>query len=146
MLSLLANGDSKQRGHRQGDKIDPKERDEDNFDGGSKLFKIISQVKSPNRLCCALTRGKNRVVVFCQLVTIIGTAKTKQNKQEGGDGEGEGEGEGGEGCGGEKQRERQGYSGAGGGQGHGKLNGSFHHGHDLDTYHKTCILECFPLL
>ena len=79
---VVAHQRGQQTANQQDDNVDPNESDEeDSPDGGKSSGKVTSHVKSPNRLCCALTRGKNCVVVFCQLATIIGTAKAKQNKQ-----------------------------------------------------------------
>ena len=58
--------------------------DESEEDDGSEGFKrsgrVTSHVKSANRLCCALTRGRSCVVVVCQLSAIVSTVKSMQQK------------------------------------------------------------------
>ena len=53
-------------------------------DEGAEGFKssgrVTAHVKSPNRLCCALTRGKSCVVVVCQLTALLSTVKPSQRK------------------------------------------------------------------
>lgn len=57
---------------------------EDSEDDSPEVFKrsgrVTAHVKSPNRLCCALTRGRSCVVVVCQLAAILGTVKKSRLK------------------------------------------------------------------
>lgn len=70
------------RGEQKGVKDDGNEsEDDDGSEGFKQAGKVTGHVKSPNRLCCALTRGKDCVVVFCQLVALLGTAKSKQQRE-----------------------------------------------------------------
>ena len=43
--------------------------------------KRTAHVKSGNRLCCALSRGKSCVVLFCQVGTLFSTVKSNGNKE-----------------------------------------------------------------
>lgn len=54
--------------------------DDEGFEGFKRSGKVTAHVKSPNRLCCALTRGRSCVVVVCQLATLLSTVKDKQSK------------------------------------------------------------------
>ena len=54
--------------------------DEEGPAGLKRSGTVTSHVKSANRLCCALTRGKNCVVVVCQLSALLKTYRPKQTK------------------------------------------------------------------
>ena len=55
--------------------------EDDGSEGYRRSIRITAHVKSANRLCCALTRGKSCVVVVVgQLTALLGTVKSKQPK------------------------------------------------------------------
>ena len=56
------------------------EEDGEGFEGFKRSGKVTAHVKSPNRLCCALTRGRSCVVVVCQLTALLSTIKASQTK------------------------------------------------------------------
>ena len=62
------------------DADDSGEEKEVGVEGFKHSGKVTGHVKSPNRLCCALTRGRNCVVVVCQLTTLLSTVKASQTK------------------------------------------------------------------
>ena len=58
---------------------------ESDDDDGTEAFKkssgrVTAHVKSANRLCCALTRGRSCVVVVGQLTALLSTTKARQQK------------------------------------------------------------------
>lgn len=59
---------------------DEESEDDDGSEGFVSTGKITAHVKSANRLCCALTRGRSCVVVVCQLAALMGTSKRTQQK------------------------------------------------------------------
>ena len=66
---------------QQKGRADESESEEDEGSEGFKRSgKVTAHVKSPNRLCCALTRGRSCVVVVCQLAALLSTVKATQTK------------------------------------------------------------------
>lgn len=49
---------------------DAEDSEDDSPEGFKRSGRVTAHVKSPNRLCCALTRGRSCVVVVCQLAAI----------------------------------------------------------------------------
>lgn len=69
--------------HQRVQKPEADAEDSDNDDGSEGFIstgRVTAHVKSANRLCCALTRGRSCVVVVCQLSAIMGTVKQTQQK------------------------------------------------------------------
>lgn len=64
----------------QGAGVDSDEGDDETFEGYKRSGQVTAHVKSAHRLCCALTRGKNCVVVVCQFAALLGTVKPVQLK------------------------------------------------------------------
>lgn len=54
--------------------------EDDGSEGYRRSPRVTAHVKSANRLCCALTRGKSCVVVIGQLTALLATVKSKQPK------------------------------------------------------------------
>ena len=59
---------------------DAEDSEDDSPEGFKRSGRVTAHVKSPNRLCCALTRGRSCVVVVCQLAAILGTVKKSRLK------------------------------------------------------------------
>ena len=59
---------------------DEESEEDDGSEGYRRSTWVTTHVKSANRLCCALSRGKSCVVVVCQLTALLGTIKSKQRK------------------------------------------------------------------
>ena len=59
---------------------DAEDSEDDSPEGFKRSGGVTAHVKSANRLCCALTRGRNCVVVVCQLAAILSTVKQSQLK------------------------------------------------------------------
>ena len=70
-----------QRGQQKRGAADADESEEDDgSEGFRRAGKVTAHIKSANRLCCALTRGRSCVVVVCQLTALLGSVKNKQTK------------------------------------------------------------------
>lgn len=54
--------------------------EDDGSEGYHRSSRVNAHVKSPNRLCCALTRGRSCVVVVCQLNAVMSTVKSSQGR------------------------------------------------------------------
>ena len=67
------------QGKGRADDADDSEEDE-GIEGFKRSGRVTAHVKSPNRLCCALTRGRSCVVVVCQLAALLSTVKATQTK------------------------------------------------------------------
>lgn len=76
---VTAHAQIKEKGN-QGADVDSEEEDDEVFEGFKRSGRVTAHVKSPNRLCCALTRGKNCVVVLCPLTALLSTVKSVQSK------------------------------------------------------------------
>lgn len=76
---VTAHAQIKEKGN-QGADVDSEEEDDEAFEGFKRSGRVTADVKSPHRLCCALTRGKNCVVVVCQLTALLSTVKSVQSK------------------------------------------------------------------
>lgn len=70
-----------QRPEKTSDAVkDEESEDDDGSEGFRRSGRVTAHVKSGNRLCCALTRGRSCVVVVCQLAALLSTVKAKQKK------------------------------------------------------------------
>lgn len=72
-----------QRPEKTSDAVKAEEsEDDDGSEGFRRSGRVTAHVKSGNRLCCALTRGRSCVVVVCQLAALLSTVKAKQKKDQ----------------------------------------------------------------